>query len=40
MDQVSYIPLGQYFDVAAWNSHISHLMSGPSTVFWNVEKAD
>jgi len=40
MDQVSYIPLGQYFDVAAWNSRISHLMTGPSTVFWNVEKAD
>jgi peptide/nickel transport system substrate-binding protein len=40
MDQVSYIPLGQYFDVAAWKSRISHLVSGPSTVFWNVEKAD
>jgi peptide/nickel transport system substrate-binding protein len=40
MDQVSYIPLGQYFDVAAWNSRISHWVAGPSTVFWNVEKAD
>lgn len=40
MDQVSYIPLGQYNDVAAWNSHISHWVAGPSTVFWNVEKAD
>ena len=40
MDQVAYIPLGQYYDVAAWSNRISHLMSGPSTVFWNVEKAD
>ncbi|MEG5262692.1 ABC transporter substrate-binding protein [Pseudomonas sp. JDS28PS106] len=40
MEQVAYIPLGQYYDVAAWNSRISHLMTGPSTVFWNVEKAD
>jgi len=40
MDQVSYIPLGQYNDVAAWNSHISHWVAGPSTVFWNVEKTD
>lgn len=40
MDQVSYIPLGQFYDVAAWSNHISHLMTGPSTVFWNVEKSD
>ena len=38
MDQVSYIPLGQYHDVSAWNKHISHLLEGPSTVFWSVEK--
>jgi peptide/nickel transport system substrate-binding protein len=38
MDQVSYIPLGQYHDVSAWNKHISHLLEGPSTVFWAVEK--
>ncbi|MCV9877638.1 ABC transporter substrate-binding protein [Brenneria izbisi] len=40
MDQVSYIPLGQFYDVAVWNNRISHLMAGPSTVFWNVEKSD
>lgn len=40
MDQVSYIPLGQYNDVAAWNNHVSHWVAGPSTVFWNVEKTD
>ncbi|MBD1551375.1 ABC transporter substrate-binding protein [Pseudomonas typographi] len=40
MQQVSYIPLGQYHDVSAWNSHVSHLLKGPSTVFWNVQKDD
>ncbi|MFC3395341.1 ABC transporter substrate-binding protein [Brenneria rubrifaciens] len=40
MEQVSYIPLGQFYDVAVWSSRISHLMTGPSTVFWNVEKSD
>ncbi|MFJ4142754.1 ABC transporter substrate-binding protein [Pseudomonas sp. NPDC089734] len=39
MDQVSYIPLGQYHDVSAWNRHIKNLLKGPSTVFWAVEKS-
>lgn len=38
MDQVSYIPLGQYHDVSAWNAHVNGLLPGPSTVFWNVKK--
>lgn len=38
MDQVSYIPLGQYRDVSAWNTHVNGLLHGPSTVFWNVSK--
>jgi len=40
MDQVSYIPLGQYHDVSAWNAHVNGLLPGPSTVFWNVKKSD
>jgi peptide/nickel transport system substrate-binding protein len=34
-----YIPLGQYFQYAAWRSNITGFLKGPVPVFWNVAKS-
>jgi peptide/nickel transport system substrate-binding protein len=34
-----YVPLGQYFQSAAWRSNISGFLKGPVPVFWNVTKS-
>ena len=36
--QVLYIPLGQYFQSAAWRKNITGHLKGPVPVFWNVQK--
>jgi peptide/nickel transport system substrate-binding protein len=33
------MPLGQYFQSAAWRSNVSGFLKGPAPVFWNVTKA-
>jgi peptide/nickel transport system substrate-binding protein len=33
-----FIPLGQYFQSAAWRKNITGHLKGPVPVFWNVEK--
>jgi peptide/nickel transport system substrate-binding protein len=39
MEQVIYIPLGQYNAPSVWRKELSGLVEGPATpVFWNVEK--
>ncbi|HEX3348543.1 MAG TPA: ABC transporter substrate-binding protein [Acetobacteraceae bacterium] len=35
---VEYIPLGQYFQSAAWRKNVTGHLKGPVPVFWNVEK--
>ena len=37
--EVMFIPLGQYFQSAAWRKSLSGHLRGPVPVFWNVEKA-
>jgi peptide/nickel transport system substrate-binding protein len=34
-----YVPLGQYFQSAAWRSNISGFLKGPVPIFWNVAKS-
>jgi peptide/nickel transport system substrate-binding protein len=33
-----FIPLGQYFQSAAWRKNVTGQLKGPVPVFWNVEK--
>jgi peptide/nickel transport system substrate-binding protein len=37
--QAMYVPLGQYFQSAAWRKEITGHLKGPVPVFWNVRKA-
>lgn len=37
-DQALFIPLGQYFQSAAWRTTLSGHLKGPVPVFWNVQK--
>ena len=37
--EVMFIPLGQYFQAAAWRSNITGFLKGPVPVFWNVAKS-
>jgi peptide/nickel transport system substrate-binding protein len=37
--QALYVPLGQYFQSAAWRKNITGHLPGPVPVFWNVQKA-
>jgi peptide/nickel transport system substrate-binding protein len=36
--QALYVPLGQYFQSAAWRKNITGHLKGPVPVFWNVQK--
>jgi peptide/nickel transport system substrate-binding protein len=41
LDQVTYIPLGQYFAPSVWHKELTGLLDGPATpVFWNVDKSE
>lgn len=37
---VTYIPIGQFNDLAAWRSNVSGMVPGPMLTLWNVEKAE
>lgn len=39
LDNAWVVPLGQYFQSAAWRKNVSGFQKGPAPVFWNVEKA-
>lgn len=38
MEQVIYIPLGQYTQPAAWSPMLKNVLDGPAPVFWNITK--
>jgi peptide/nickel transport system substrate-binding protein len=41
LDQVIYIPLGQYRSTVAWRKTISGVLEGPvPTLFWNMDKSE
>src|SRR5215217_9147495 len=41
LEQVIYIPLGQYKAPSAWRKSLSGVLDGPATpVFWNVDKSE
>lgn len=40
MDEVNYIPLGQFKIPSVWRNELSGLLHSPVPVFWNVEKTE
>ena len=38
LDQAWVVPLGQYFQSAAWRRTLTGFQKGPAPVFWNVQK--
>ena len=41
LDQVTYIPLGQYFAPSVWHKELTGMLDGPATpLFWNVDKPE
>src|SRR5437588_4551254 len=41
LEQVIYIPLGQYKAPSAWRKSLSGVLDGPATpVFWNIDKSE
>jgi peptide/nickel transport system substrate-binding protein len=38
-DRALFVPLGQYFQSAAWRSNVTGFLKGPAPVFWNVSKS-
>jgi len=38
LDNAQVIPLGQYFQSAAWRRGLTGFLKGPAPVFWNVRK--
>ncbi|WP_407654354.1 ABC transporter substrate-binding protein [Bradyrhizobium prioriisuperbiae] len=40
-EQVTYIPLGQYFAPSVWHKELTGVLDGPATpVFWNMDKPE
>jgi peptide/nickel transport system substrate-binding protein len=39
LSNAQLIPLGQYFQSAAWRTSLTGFLPGPAPVFWNVRKA-
>ncbi len=39
LDQVMYVPLGQYFQSTAYRRNLSGVLKGPAPVFWNISKS-
>ncbi|MCX8995811.1 ABC transporter substrate-binding protein [Rhizobiaceae bacterium BDR2-2] len=40
LDEVNYIPLGQYKNPSVWRNELSGLLESPVPVFWNIEKKE
>ena len=41
MEEVTYIPLGQYEAPSVWRTSLKGVLDGPATpIFWNIEKTD
>jgi peptide/nickel transport system substrate-binding protein len=41
LEQVTYIPLGQYFAPSVWHKELTGVLDGPATpVFWNMDKPE
>jgi hypothetical protein len=40
LEQVNYVPLGEYDILAAWNKRVANLPEGPLTLFWGATKKD
>ncbi|MGP4688690.1 ABC transporter substrate-binding protein [Agrobacterium pusense] len=40
MDEVSYVPLGQYKNPSMWRNQLSGFLESPVPVFWNIEKTE
>ncbi|MGF9564817.1 ABC transporter substrate-binding protein [Neorhizobium sp. JUb45] len=40
LDEVSYIPLGQYNVPSVWRNVVTGLLDAPVPVFWNIEKTE
>ncbi|HVV39765.1 MAG TPA: ABC transporter substrate-binding protein [Nitrobacter sp.] len=41
MEQVTYIPLGQYEAPSVWRTSLKGVLDGPATpIFWNIEKTE
>src|SRR5438270_894470 len=41
LDQVIYIPLGQYRAPSAWRKSLTGVLDGPATpIFWNIDKSE
>jgi peptide/nickel transport system substrate-binding protein len=39
LEEVPYLPTGQWFTPSAWRNTLSGIVSGSSPVFWNLKKA-
>jgi len=41
MEQVTYVPLGQYEAPSVWRTSLKGVLDGPATpIFWNIEKTE
>lgn len=40
MQEVNFIPLGQFQNVASWRDGVSDIVTGPVTAFWGMHKAE
>ena len=38
LEEVNYVPLGEYDILSAWNDRVTNLPEGPLTLFWGVSK--
>ncbi len=39
LEQVMYVPLGQYFQSTAYRRSLTGVLKGPAPVFWNISKS-
>jgi peptide/nickel transport system substrate-binding protein len=39
-EQVLYLPLGQYVEIAIYGDHLEGVLEGPAPIFWNIRKND
>ncbi|NTA13977.1 ABC transporter substrate-binding protein [Agrobacterium tumefaciens] len=40
MDEVNYVPLGQFNTPSVWRNELSGLLVSPIPIFWNIEKTE
>ncbi|WNL42603.1 ABC transporter substrate-binding protein [Halomonas sp. PAMB 3264] len=40
MEQVTFVPLGQFQNVISWRDELSDVVAGPIPVFWGMHKAE